>query len=342
MPLSSTLRAGAACLSYITISAGLINFNKYIVSPGRFPHAMCLTCLHMLSSFILSLLLYLVRPSMYLGMQNCKDNFRSMFKRLIPIGCLFAITLFTGNKALTLCTVPFLQFMKETNIVIVFIFSCLVGLQQMSLMRIFVIGWVITGSALCVTGQVGFVYVGFIFQVISQLADCLRAVLAEILLKSEEFKLDPFSYTLLVSPICFTVLIIGTIVTWSPDIPSDFGKTWSLLIPNTCAAFVLNLCIAWVLKETSAVGFNVTGIVKDVALVFIAAMFFQAPVTGRQAHCFIITLSGVFFWCLMKTSPDHWAVQTLDKALHCGIHKPSPLSSENDPLLEKPKTSTAA
>lgn len=338
--VSQPLRAGAACFSYIILSGGLINFNKYVVSKERFPHAMCLTCIHMFASFIFSVILYLVRPSMYPGMKSFKDNYRGVLKKVLPIGGLFAITLYASNKALTYSTVPFLQFMKEANIVIVFILSCLVGLQQLSLLRVCVIGWVITGSALCVTGEVDFVLLGFIFQLISQLADSGRAVLAEILMKADEFKLDPLSYTLMLSPICFTVLLIGTLVTWSSDTFTDLSKTWPLLIPNSCVAFGLNIAIAAVVKETSAVGFNVTGFVKDILLVVVGAAFFHAQVSIRQAGCFFITLSGVFFWALMKTNPDHWVVVTLEEALHCGVSpRKLPTSCEKDPLLGKTKAS---
>eukprot|EP00450_Noctiluca_scintillans_P003169 CAMPEP_0194501318 /NCGR_PEP_ID=MMETSP0253-20130528/22472_1 /TAXON_ID=2966 /ORGANISM="Noctiluca scintillans" /LENGTH=47 /DNA_ID= /DNA_START= /DNA_END= /DNA_ORIENTATION= len=44
---SSILRPLALCVVYIALSAGLIEYNKFLISPGRFPHAMALTCVHM-------------------------------------------------------------------------------------------------------------------------------------------------------------------------------------------------------------------------------------------------------------------------------------------------------
>merc|ERR1712039_720144 len=109
-------------------------------------------------------------------------------------------------------------------------------------------------------------------------------------------KLDPLTYTMLVSPVCLGVLLIGSAITWQPSVATDFAKMWPFLIPNACLAFVLNVWIAMVIKETSAVGFILTGITKDIALVVFSSVFFHDSVTSKQWIFFSVTLSGVFFW----------------------------------------------
>jgi hypothetical protein len=321
--LSKMIRVGCVCSTYIVVSGGLINFNKFIVDRQRFPHPLMLTALHMLASFCLSLIFYMVRPSMYPGMEATAGKRGQVYKTLIPIGVLFAIMLYCSNTALLYCSVPFLQFMKEANVVLVFSFSCMAGLQVMNRPRLAVIFWVILGSSLCVSGEMNFALVGFIFQAVSQLAECTRAVLAELVMKGD-FKIDPFSYTLLVSPICLTVLIIGNICTWKAQILEDLMVWWPYILPNACMAFTLNIVIAKVVVETSAVGFNVTGIVKDILMVLFASVYFSTEVSPRQWMCFCITLSGVFFWSLMKVAPEHPFVECFERALCVPLKAPPP------------------
>ena len=54
---------------------GLITFNKYLMQEGRFPHALHLTTLHMATTILLSMLLFLAKPSLYPSMAVARANF---------------------------------------------------------------------------------------------------------------------------------------------------------------------------------------------------------------------------------------------------------------------------
>jgi len=268
---------------------------------------------------------------MFPGMERTKGKKLQVYKWLVPIGILFAIMLYGSNRAYLYCSVAFLQFMKEANVVLVFLFSCGAGLQKVNRQRLFVIAWVIIGGSFCISGEVHFAVVGFICQLISQIAECMRAVCAEIVLNGD-LKLDPLTYTMLVAPVCLVVLFVGSAITWTPSCGTDFAVWWPLIIPNSCLAFILNVWIALVIKETSAVGFIVTGIVKDIVLVVFSSIIFQDPITGKQWGCFVITISGVFFWSFMKVAPEHPIVKNFDRML-CA--RPwSEKATEHTPLTE--------
>jgi drug/metabolite transporter (DMT)-like permease len=320
------------CFMYIVISGGLINFNKYLMQKGHFPHSMQLTACHMIGSIFLASLGYLIFPSMFPGMERTRGKKLQVYKWLVPIGCLFAIMLYGSNRAYMYCSVAFLQFMKEANVVLVFTFSCIVGLQQMNRQRLFVIAWVILGGSLCVSGELHFAVIGFVCQLFAQLAECARVVAAEIVLNGD-LKLDPLTYTLLVAPVCLVVLVIGSIITWTPAVAHDFAQTWPLIIPNACLAFILNVWIALVIKETSAVGFIVTGIIKDIVLVVFSSILFHDAISAKQWGCFAITISGVFFWSFMKVRPEHPIVKTFDKMLGARPWDESLKATEETPLV---------
>jgi len=312
------LKTLALCAGYIALSGGLINFNKYLMHKGRFPHPMALTAMHMFASLVLTSLVLLVRPSAMPSVEACKGKVGQLYKYLAPIGVLFAIMLYGSNRAYLYCSVAFLQFMKEANVVLVFLFSAMCGLQFINRQRVFVIAWVILGSTLCVSGELNFVFIGFMIQGLSQFAECMRAVIAEIVLSGNDFKLDPMSYTMFVAPVCLLVLVIGNALIWEQAVLDDLAVWWPYLIPNACIAFCLNVTIAQVIKETSAVGFIITGVVKDIALVVFSSVVFHDLITMKQWLSFTVTLSGVFFWSFMKINPNHPIIGSFEKMLGVG------------------------
>jgi len=318
------------CLVYIVVSAGLIRFNKLMMRRDHFPHALALSAVHMLVSSLFCSTLYLLAPSMFPGMETSKGQRSSLMKWFVPIGLCFAVMLFGSNQAYLYCSVTFLQFMKEANVMLVFVFSCIVGLQSFSRPRIVVIVWVIVGASISVSGEARFKWIGFIFQGVSQLAECSRMIMGEILLSGK--KLDPLTYNLFLAPTCLVVLVIANAAHWSPGTWGDLCAWWPLLLGNACVAFCLNILVAAVIKECSAVGFVLTGLTKDIAIVVFSAIAFHERVTVKQAAAFVITIAGVFFWSYMKINPSAPAVRMLERAL---CSEPTAAPSDKTPLILK-------
>mmetsp|Transcript_102435 Transcript_102435/g.260131 ORF Transcript_102435/g.260131 Transcript_102435/m.260131 type:complete len:349 (+) Transcript_102435:118-1164(+) len=324
------------CLAYIVVSASLIRFNKFLMNKDRFPYSMLLTSCHMSMSFSLCLVLYLVKPGAFPGVANSEGRKLLVLKWMAPIGVAFSVSLYTSNQAYMYCSVTFLQFMKEGNVIIAFLMSCAAGLQAMNRVRCAIIAWIIAGSAMAVSGEVNFVFVGFVYQLISQLAECSRAVMGEVVLSGGGLKLDPLSYTLFVAPACLAVLVGGIIATWDPAIPGALAKWWPYLLPNALLAFVLNILVATIIKDISAVGFIMAGVCKDIALVLFSAVVFAEVVTAHQCFGFMVALGGVFFWSFLRASPDSQAAMLAARLLQ--MPPESKMPNENTVLL--PQTSS--
>ena len=73
------------------------------------------------------------------------------------------------------------------------------------------------------------------------------------------------------------------------EVLTDGAAMWYLLFPNACLAVGLNITIAQVITETSAVGFMITGMVKDVVLVCFSSAVFHDTIQTQQ-------------WCAFKTT----------------------------------------
>jgi len=317
------------CVLYIGVSSLLIRFNKFLVEPHRFPFPATLSALHMACSLFFCSIFYLVRPSAFPGMVATEGKRLDLLRWFVPIGFTFAVSLFASNQAYLYANVTFLQFMKEANAIISFLISCAVGLQVMNRVRLANILWIVTFSAICVEGEVHFVWLGFVVQGISQLAECSRVVLGECVLSGSSLKLDPLTYNLFAAPSCLAFLAVAHVFAWDQQIIPRAMQLWYLLLPNATLAFVLNLLVATVIKETSAVGFILTGVVKDIVLVVVSSLVFGETVTGQQAVGFTLVLAGILFWSFMKAMPNHPFVRWVEDRM--GL----PKSDEKLPLVEK-------
>jgi len=325
--ITSIMRKLSIVVAYIAMSTALIRFNKHMMHKDIFPFSLALSAIHMIVSTALCGLLYLVRPSMFPAMEKIQDQRLDLMKWFLPIGACFAVMLYGSNQAYMYCSVALLQFMKEANVMIVFLISCAVGLQVMNRLRLALIMWVIVGATISVSGDMQFSLVGIAFQAMSQVAECVRIVLGEFVLSGR--KLDPLTYTSFVAPTCFVVLLAGNALAWDPAITTAALTHWRLLAMNACVAFMLNVLVATVIKEISAVGFVLTGLTKDIVIVVLSCVMFREPITHTQASAFVVTLAGVGMWSLMKINPQAPPVQLLERAL-C---MPVTAMGEKDPLL---------
>lgn len=312
MASSKAIRVALLCGCYIIVSSLLIRFNKFLIQPHRFPYPLALATLHMGGSLLLCSLLYVVRPSAFTDMASTEGRRQEVLKWFVPIGITFAFSLYSSNRAYFYCTVTFLQFMKESNVIIIFLISCSVGLQVMNRVKLAVVVWIAASATLCVGSEINFVFVGFVTQLVSQLAECTRCVLGEFVLCESGLKLDPLTYTMFAAPTCLAILFVGNLFSWSHEVVLDGLLLWRILIPNMFLAFLLNVLVAAVIKEISAVGFVLTGLIKDISLVVVSAVFFGEVVTCHQVIGFCLIVIGIMFWSLMKVMPDHPAVLRIE------------------------------
>jgi len=311
---ASIFKCLGLCSLYIAFSACLIQYNKYLMHKDRFPYAMALTTCHMTTTLICCNLLYWVKPSLYPAMKTTEGQRIRLLRWFVPLGFLFALGLACSNKAYQFCDVSFLQFMKEANIAIVFGLGSILGLQECTRSRLFVLAWILLGASMAVRGEVHFVWLGFLVQACSQVGECGKTVLGEWMMRGT-LKLDPLTYTMFMAPICLSILIVMTGLTWEHEIATRFQEWWHVLLPNACLAFCLNVIVAVVIKECSAITFILTGLVKDILIVLGSVFFLGEVVVRQQLLGFAFCLGGIAFWSHMRIDPDSSLVKGLQVKL---------------------------
>ena len=303
-------------VGYIATSAGLISYNKFLISEGRFPYAVPLVLCHAIFCSVMAGLLYLVFPSLFPSLTDPERKVAVdrdlILKGALPIAIFFAGQLALSNTAYLHSSVAFLQMMKEANLALVYTFSLAVALEKFHWRSASILVLVVFATALTIHGELFFSWTGFFFQGSSQLFECTKIVLQAMLLSSAGKKLDALTYVMLVMPLCavFLSMMLGVLIWVHPNehmaVPDwNTVMLWKgHLFMNSCVAFCLNVVIALFVKHSSAVAFILAGVVKDAMIVFAGVVVLSEVISGLQTFGFIMQLGLIMVYSLAKTFPD--------------------------------------
>jgi hypothetical protein len=306
-------------VTLIVFSSGLIQFNKWLLVEERFNYAVPLTLIHMGMCSTLSLALYFVAPALFPAIAEKRVSLDTNFwLNALPITVVFALGLVLGNLAYSHLSVTFLQMIKESNLIWIYMLSLAVGLQVFALTDVKIIGLALVGMALSVHGEIAFEMTGFIIQFSALMCESTRVVLQGKMLSNHGTRLDPLSYVMLISPMCFVFLALFLFMTcFLPDDvlgrglhmpPWEDVKTWSpILLANALIAFGLNVSIAVMIKRTSPTSYIFTQVVKDLVVVAMSVILLRESCTLQQKFGFALQTSMVLVWGLKNTFPEAFA-----------------------------------
>jgi len=283
------------------VSAVMIQCNRWLMQPGRFPFPFTLTFAHMVSSCLLSNVLRLVWPTLFPALEGLEVTPLFCLK-FLPIGVPFALSVVCGNWAYEYLSVSFLQVMKQTNIVTIYVFSAIAGLEAIRRCSVILLLGILAGAIMVVKGEMHFVLVGFLLQVASSLCEATKVVVQSVLM-SGQAKLDPLTMVLFMAPAC----LLANLAPWAymegpklMEITARLHELWPILLVSMMLAFVLNVVVAQCIKELSAVGFLLCGIVKDSCIILTSAWLLDESLAGLQRLGVAVALAGVALYSLYK------------------------------------------
>lgn len=302
---------------YIASSAGLIAFNKVLMKPDMFPYPAALGLLHTVFCSAMAFILYSVNPSLFPSLTSSDKkvdiNMSLMRSTILPIAGLFSLQIILSNQALAYCDIAFLQMLKESNVVLVYLACVLLGTEIFKWRQMHFIGLITIATFVTIRGEIHFVLIGFLLQASCCFVEATKIALQGLLLSSRGRGLDALSYMLVVMPTC--VCVFGPIVVILSIVPNNimpmpslsqwFTMRWYLL-GNACAALFLNLSIMLFIQHSSAMSFVFAGITKDVAIVLLGVVYMGHTVTGIQTAGFAAQVGLILVWSLMKTFPKQF------------------------------------
>ncbi|EYU26243.1 hypothetical protein MIMGU_mgv1a006586mg [Erythranthe guttata] len=282
-------------LIYIALSSGQIFFNKWVLSSKEinFPYPLGLTLLHMVFSSVLCFVLTKVLKIMKVEEGMTLDIYVSS---VLPIGAMFAMTLWLGNTAYLYISVAFAQMLKAIMPVAVFILGVLAGLEVMSCRMLLIMSVISFGVLVASVGEISINWVGVVYQMGGVVGEALRLIFMEIFVKRKGLKLNPISMMYYVSPCSAVCLLLPWIFLEMPRM--DAQGTWNfkplVLTLNSLCTFALNLSVFLVISHTSALTIRVAGVVKDWVVVLLSALLFaDTKLTLINLFGYAIAIAGV-------------------------------------------------
>ena len=301
MALSTRVLQAYLIAQWIFLSSTIILFNKYLLSSAKFHFPLTLVSLHM--AFIT------VAAAAWRGfgwIEIPQDiSWHDVTTRFLPVALLFALSLCLGNMAYLYISVAFVQMLKASTPVAVLLASFAFGLETPRAELGGCIFLIATGVAVSCYGQIQFDLIGFSVQMAAVGCEALRLCLVSIALTSKGFKLSPIAFLYFVAPLCWLAILPAWLWLEADAVcHHDFAPIrrvgLSILFANASVAFLLNLATMALIKHTSPLTLNVSGVFKDILLIVWSVAISGAIVTPVQYGGYTIAVVGVSGYMAFK------------------------------------------
>lgn len=224
----------------------------------------------------------------------------------LPIGGCGALTILSGNAAYHYSSVSFLQMVKESVVLWVYLLTVFLGFETPRCRNFSVLGFVTVMAAMAVCGEVHFVLTGFLLQLLSSVTQASQAVLtSRLMTRANGPKVDPLSMVLGSAPVVLLMLLPINAMVWDRSMVTKMIDMWPMLAVNAVCAFGLQVVNAITIRELSATGLALAAIIKDVSIVVAATIVFNEHLANLQVVGFIGSVVGIAVYSAMKLNP-HW------------------------------------
>ncbi|KAL8866879.1 MAG: hypothetical protein Q9174_006023, partial [Haloplaca sp. 1 TL-2023] len=222
------------------LSFGLILLNKSIFERARFPILM--TCYHLTLATIMTQIL--AHASTWLdGRYAVKMDLRLYLKTIVPIGLLYSLSLVCSNLTYLYLSLAFMQMLKGTAPIAVFLALCSLRLIPPTLRILLNLSVIVFGIVLASVGEIKFQMIGFLFQMGGVVFEAYRLALTQKLLGDEKLKMDPLVSLYYFAPCCVAFnFAIGMATEWKDGVEWDALASvgWPTLLLNGIVAMALN------------------------------------------------------------------------------------------------------
>ncbi|KAL5561089.1 hypothetical protein UlMin_030836 [Ulmus minor] len=296
-------------LLYITLSSGVILYNKWFLSARyfNFPYPITLTMIHMGFSgavaFFLIRILKVVSP--------IKMTFKIYMTCVVPISAFFAASLWFGNTAYLYISVAFIQMLKALMPVATFLVAVVWGTDVLRCDVFMNMVLISVGVAVSSYGEIHFNMTGTVYQVMGIIAEALRLVLTQVLLQKKGLTLNPVTTLYYIAPCSFVFLFFPWYILESPAIEvTEIQFNFWIFFSNALCALALNISTFLVIGRTGAVTIRVAGVMKDWTLIALSTVLFpESIVTSLNITGYAIALCGVVVYNYLKLRDARAATQ---------------------------------
>ncbi|XP_011076749.1 probable sugar phosphate/phosphate translocator At3g11320 [Sesamum indicum] len=284
--------------AWYSSNIGLLLLNKYLLSNYGFKYPIFLTMCHMT---VCSLLSYIAIVWMKMVPMH-SVNSRVQFMKISALSLIFCASVVSANISLKYLPVSFNQAIGATTPFFTAVFAYLITLKMESWLTYVTLIPVVAGVIIASGGEPSFHLFGFIMCLGATAARALKSVGQEILLSSEEEKLDSMNLLLYMAPIAVVLLLPVTlfveenVVSITLALAREDTRIIWLLLFNSALAYFVNLTNFLVTKHTSALTLQVLGNAKGAVAVVVSILIFKNPISATGMLGYSLTVFGVILY----------------------------------------------
>lgn len=215
--------------------------------------------------------------------------------RVVPIGALYAASLWLSNSAYLHLSVSFIQMTKALMPGLVYVCGVAFGMEKLTRTTSFNMFIIAIGVAIAAYGELDFIYIGVVEQLSALVFEALRLMLVQVLITRQGYAMNPIQSLYYVSPACAACLAMPFIAVELPEILADVHLEidYGMLLLNALAAFALNLAVFLLIGKTSALTMNIAGVIKDWMLIFASQHLFGNAVSFLNYVGYVIAFLSV-------------------------------------------------
>ncbi|EGD99296.1 hypothetical protein TESG_06565 [Trichophyton tonsurans CBS 112818] len=286
-------------IAWITLSSAVILFNKDLLDKKQNKFPVILTTWHL--AFAAFMTQVLARTTNLLdGRKKVKMTGRVYLRAIVPIGFFFSLSLICGNKTYLYLSVAFIQMLKATTPVAVLLVTWALSISPPNMKVLMNVSFIVIGVIIASFGEIHFVMIGFIFQIAGIVFEATRLVMVQQLLSAAEYKMDPLISLYYFAPVCAVMNGVVALFMEVPDLTMDhiYKAGVITLLANAMVAFLLNVSVVFLIGKTSSLVLTLCGVLKDILLVTISALWWKTPVTPLQLFGYTIALGGLIYYKL--------------------------------------------
>ncbi|GAA5910544.1 hypothetical protein JCM6882_008551 [Rhodosporidiobolus microsporus] len=254
--------------------------------------------------------------------QSVEMDWSTWAREILPIACLFSLSLVLSNAAYLYCSVAFIHILKSFSPVAILLAAFIFRTKAFSYKLLFIVLVISFGVGIASYGEVAFSPTGFAIQMVAIAVEATRVTLIQLLLSSSSsssttssssdpsskppkpkssLSMSPLKSLYFLAPVClalnFSFLLLLEGAPALRAIPR-LGL-WTVLL-NCSLTFGLNLS-AVMLIGLSAMVLSLSKVVKDVLLVISPALLLGESLTPTQVVGYGIATVGLLVY---KFSPN--------------------------------------
>lgn len=163
-------------------------------------------------------------------------------RSIFPIGLAYSSALVCSNMAYLYLSVAFIQMLKASAPVVVLALMWLWGLASPARLEVLNILLIAFGVVLASVGEIHLSLVGLLIQMAGVVAESIRTVWLQILLRGKGVKIDALVALYYCAPTC---AVLNLILASSEEVPRlswrDFANVgWPMFVLSALLAFILN------------------------------------------------------------------------------------------------------